>query len=536
MARWRLHQHSRDSRSNLDVVLDPGRLASRLLASTPDTVRVRVPFGAAVPAVELKPGMSLPSFLDDSVVLMSMRTLTEVERARLLAPLSEAALAASLLGEIAPPRLVARRRAELRPIPIAMAVRGGRLSEVGGFPGGELPLPGLLARLQDAGLVCALLPVVGEAASSVRRDPIEGPAVVIVAAVPLHDVGGGSRGAQLALELLQRGLHVTYAAVFAAQESTDLGLRYLHPRLEQVRAAEFKASSWAARVASGDRTLLIELPHPMAVDSARSFAGVGGKTIYDLIDDWSAPMLGGEWYRPALERELIANADGLAASAPDLLQRFSGRPATLVPNGVNTQLFGRPPGPTPADFPAGDGPVLGYHGSLYGAWMDWGSLARVARQRPEARVVMIGDDKGHPELPANVFFLGLKPQTELIDYVARFDVGLLPFEVSAVTHAVSPLKVYEYLAAGVPVAAPPLRSLEGLVGISVDPDLGMAVTKALAAFRPDPAQARVYGWDDRAMRLWRTIDKELPARSDAGAQIVLRPPIHYTRPERRVGW
>jgi glycosyltransferase involved in cell wall biosynthesis len=65
-------------------------------------------------------------------------------------------------------------------------------------------------------------------------------------------------------------------------------------------------------------------------------------------------------------------------------------------------------------------------------------------------------------MPPNVHFLGLKPQIDLPAYVQRFDVGLIPFKVTDTTHAVSPLKAYEYLASGVPVAAPPLRSLEGL--------------------------------------------------------------------------
>jgi hypothetical protein len=110
--------------------------------------------------------------------------------------------------------------------------------------------------------------------------------------------------------------------------------------------------------------------------------------------------------------------------------------------------------------------ILGYHGSLYGDWFDWDAMGRVAGAYPDAAVVLIGDDKVRPvELPGNVHFLGLKAQRDLPAYVQRFDVGLLPFKVNATTHAVSPLKVYEYLASGVPVAAPPLRSLDGLEGV-----------------------------------------------------------------------
>jgi glycosyltransferase involved in cell wall biosynthesis len=81
-------------------------------------------------------------------------------------------------------------------------------------------------------------------------------------------------------------------------------------------------------------------------------------------------------------------------------------------------------------------------------------------------------------MPPNVHFLGLKPQGSLPDYLARFDVGLLPFVVSPMTHAVSPLKVFEYLACGVPVAAPPLRAVVGIPGVVTAEHLVDAVEEA----------------------------------------------------------
>ncbi len=66
--------------------------------------------------------------------------------------------------------------------------------------------------------------------------------------------------------------------------------------------------------------------------------------------------------------------------------------------------------------------------------------------------------------------------------------GVIPFRVNETTHAVSPLKAYEYLASGVPIAAPPLRALEGLDGVHTDTDLTVAVGGRPRLRSPRPGQ------------------------------------------------
>ena len=48
----------------------------------------------------------------------------------------------------------------------------------------------------------------------------------------------------------------------------------------------------------------------------------------------------------------------------------------------------------------------------------------------------------------NVEFLGEKPYAELTHYLYAFDVCLIPFKVVDLTRATNPVKVYEYLCAG----------------------------------------------------------------------------------------
>ena len=518
MARYRLHQHSKAVRVNVDVAVAVARDARRWLKATPDTYRV---IDVAV----------LGDVPDDLVTIPEGAAALPATRL-----LSRADIAAAVMGEVAPPRLVDRRRVEPTVAPAAIVIKPGVLEDVGGVPQGTNPLPGLLARLRDAGCRIGLVPIPPAGAEARRSDPIAADPVVILAAVPMHDVGGGSRGAQLALELIRRGYHVTHVHLYPSYEQVDLGLRFIHPRLEQARFDGFDTTTLVERATAAGGVVILEVPAPEYADPVSRLGEAGWDVVYDIIDDWSDPALGGDWYDPSLEQHFIGTADVVAASAPDLVGRAAahGRDAVLVPNAVNTTVFDGAETPRPADLP--DGRVIGYHGSLYGDWFDWDAVAAVARQDPHATVVLIGEARRVPEsLPDNVVFLGLKAQQDLPGYLSRFDVGIVPFAVTPTTHAVSPLKVYEYLACGVPVAAPPLRALEGLDGVHADPDLTKAVAAALGASRPDPAQAlRHHSWGNRLDDLFSSLGGDLAEASATPVRIELRPALHYGRGERRI--
>jgi hypothetical protein len=521
MARYRLAQHSRHSRVNVDVFLEDQTMAKRWLAVTPDTYRAR---------------LSLPSSGDTTEFVTVTDPALPVSQDlanRAVVTLGDGEIGAGVVGEVEGPRLAGRRRAEPSVGPRVIAVRSNILDEVGGIPEGRHPLPGLLARLRDAGYRIGLIPVPDDDAPTVRTDPISRAPVVIMAGVPLHDIGGGSRSTQLALELVRQGYHVTLVALYEAQESVDLGLRYIHRNLEQARVERFDPSVLLSRVTSAG-LVLVEAPAAPLVAHAKALRTAGWEIVYDVIDDWSDPALGGEWYRPEVERELVASADRVSASAPDLVRRVGaiGREAVLVPNAVNVAIFGAELASRPADLPEAE-TIIGYHGSLYGDWFDWESLRRVAEANPQAAVVLIGDDKmAHPVLPPNVRLLGLKPQTDLPGYVQRFDVGLIPFTVNETTHAVSPLKAYEYLGSGVPIAAPPLRALQGMDGVHTDFDLVSAVENALAGVRPDRARAlKEHSWEDRVVKLTGA-DSVLVEYTPVS--VVARPAIHYEQSARLV--
>ena len=518
MARYRLAQHSRSSRVNVDVFVDDLATAKRWLAVTPDTYRVR---------------LTLPTGqVPDDVVLIGDKSNELASRARSI--LADPEIGAAVVGEVASPRLKNRRRAEPEVGPRVMTTTTSVLDEVGGLPAGDHPLPGLLARIRDAGHRIGLIPIPPEGAAVVRTDPIEADAIVILAAVPMHDIGGGSRSTQLALEFLKQGFHVTLVSLYEAQESVDLGLRFIHPNLEQYRVERFDLPSLLGRTLRPGLAL-VEAPAKPLAGKGFALKEAGWKLVYDVIDDWSDPALGGEWFRPQMEADLIRRSDLVIASAPDLVNNVfkKGKTALLVPNAVNADVFGVDLPPRPDDLPEAK-TIIGYHGSLYGDWFDWEALARMAEAFPEAAVVLIGDDKAsHPEMPKNVHFLGLKAQTDLPAYLQRFDVGIIPFKVNKTTQAVSPLKVYEYLASGVPVAAPPLRTLEGLSGIYASRDLIEAVRVALdAPTLPRETALEEHSWTARTSMIHTPAHPAKRALGGRRAKTATRPAVHWNKHHR----
>jgi glycosyltransferase involved in cell wall biosynthesis len=514
---------------NIDVVVSSDR--ERWVEATPDTIRAVDPdgYGPAPEAVIQYPGDVLADGHD--IVAVAARALDGDDRTDLLRPLADPDVAVSILGTAQPAGLAGTLTPRIGVH--GMAVRRPVWEEVGGIPAGDVTLSGLLTRVTRAGHHLALTPRPGPITVQPRVDPIDAVgAAVVLAAVPLHDVGGGFRGAQIAMELCRRGFHVAYVAEYGSGHSVDLGLRFLHPRLEEYRLAEFDVAAYLRRVETDLRLVLVEIPSPAALAATRRMGRAGFRVVYDLIDDWSDQALGGWWYRPEVEDEFISAADTLSGSARllvrNLEERSGGRTVAYVPNGVNQNMFSGAPVQVPADIPPGSGPLLSYHGSLYGDWFDWDALRAIGETFPEARIQVIGDEHGHPPVPSNVHFLGLKPQFQLPSYLARADVSLVPFKLNETTHAVSPLKAYESLAMGVPVAAPPLEPLVGVEGTYLDEDLPAAVAAALAAPPLDADRARAaHGWAERVGRLFAALEVPLPEPDGSDIVVEERPARRY---------
>ena len=87
----------------------------------------------------------------------------------------------------------------------------------------------------------------------------------------------------------------------------------------------------------------------------------------------------------------------------------------------------------------------------------------MAIARPDWNLVMIGPvvkiaDSDLPRLP-NIHWLGGKDYSQLPDYLAGWDVALMPFAINEATRFISPTKTPEYLAGGKMVVSTPVKDV-----------------------------------------------------------------------------
>jgi GT2 family glycosyltransferase/glycosyltransferase involved in cell wall biosynthesis len=186
------------------------------------------------------------------------------------------------------------------------------------------------------------------------------------------------------------------------------------------------------------------------------------RVIYDCMDDWDGfPLIASEVH--TAESTLIAEADCVVATGSVIYDKRRGdaRRCEIVRNGVDAALFFERCRPNPRfSF---DHPVIGYYGAI-AEWIDLDLIAELADRHPEWNFVLAGDVfvrtlSGLNRKP-NVTFLGLRPFEEMPELLWHFDVCLIPFRLNAITDAVDPVKLYEYLAGGKPVVASPIREIE----------------------------------------------------------------------------
>lgn len=228
-----------------------------------------------------------------------------------------------------------------------------------------------------------------------------------------------------------------------------------------------------------------------------------------------------------LEGRTIHGADVVIASARKL---FAAREPLhdhvhLVPHGVDVEHFAAAargtcvPPPDVVDVPR---PVFGFFG-LIGKYVDLSLVASVARRRPDWSFVMIGeatcDTAAMAELP-NVRLLGRRAYEDLPAYCGAFDVGLIPFVINELTRAVNPIKLREYLAAGLPVVSTPLPEVLAYtphvrIGDTAEA-FERACEDALADARAIPAverQAlvREEGWAARVEHISRIVEGSVRA-------------------------
>jgi glycosyltransferase involved in cell wall biosynthesis len=269
--------------------------------------------------------------------------------------------------------------------------------------------------------------------------------------------------------------------------------------------------------------------------------------IYDYLDDLGVSADNGvaERRKVELHRKLVDGAEVVVATARRLHAELAKtRPDALYcPNGVDYEYFRPARSPSPpsdiADLVATGKPIIGYYGAL-ARWFDYDLVAHAAMSRRDCQFLLIGPDfdgtsAAHRlgRLP-NVRWIGEKKYEELPAYLNHFSVATIPFVVNDITKAVSPVKLFEYMAAGKPIVTTDLPECRRYASVLVARDPAEYVTLIDDAIRHGQIdcyrrlldrEARANTWEVRAKQILGRLATIVDCRS-----VPARHPVSPTSP------
>jgi len=263
----------------------------------------------------------------------------------------------------------------------------------------------------------------------------------------------------------QKGLRQVEQNLWALSPPPLLPGRYYARQISRVNAA------WVARWLKpylerlGFEAPILWVYKPEHVDLIGRIAAQF--CVYHCIDEWPAGTTGRKRrIIAALDAELASRADLVFANSPPIFEKKRRlNPNThRLPSGVDLDHFGRAasPGlPIHSAIRSIPAPRIGYCGTI-NERLDYALLEQIAASHPEWSLIFVGDPypwtmdapplrrlASHP----NVFFPGKVSFQEMPAILAGMDVCLLPYVRDERGHYRSPLKLYEYLAAGKPVVS-----------------------------------------------------------------------------------
>jgi glycosyltransferase involved in cell wall biosynthesis len=291
----------------------------------------------------------------------------------------------------------------------------------------------------------------------------------------------------------------------------------------------------------GVASLLLRLPsamRPPLVYEAHGIASETAAALPRLVTGAAAPSAGKLRRLARRDERVWRDADGYVTITSglerELARRFGARShVAVVPDGVRLLSQATMAPPTSPD--AGSDAVarspftIGYSGHLY-PWKGVELIVEAVAALPDTRALIIGGHSAEPDLgrlrefaaqldcASRVEFTGHLPPLEARRRLVDADVLALPNPASAIsTEFTSPLKLFEYMAAGHPIVASDLPSIREVLrddenAVLVQPGNPQALTAGIRRLKEDPGTAarlarqaledvRQYTWDARAQKL-----------------------------------
>jgi glycosyltransferase involved in cell wall biosynthesis len=327
----------------------------------------------------------------------------------------------------------------------------------------------------------------------------------------------------------------------ASPNLTIFSLVFMPPRYRWGRRINDFVRREGARVLSkklGMRDPLLWIYHPDGV----SFVGRMREQMvaYDCVDEYSSfPAYSSKNRRREIisnEQKLLRKASVVFTTSKPLQEAKKGFNSNtyLVHNVADVSHFSRAyfeELSVPDDLTKISKPIIGFVGSLDDYKVDFDLLDYLAKARPEWSIVLVGPvGEGDRSTSVdqlrtyrNVYFLGLKPYSDLPNYLRAFDACIIPYRLNEYNRYSFPLKVFEFLASGKPVVATDLPSLHeqrDVLRIASSPEEfieqiseALAENSRLAKKRVEVAKTNT--WDHRVDQLLSIVSRHLSGKNRA---------------------
>jgi len=260
-------------------------------------------------------------------------------------------------------------------------------------------------------------------------------------------------------------------------------------------------------------------------------------SIYHVVDEYVSyhgKTLKKRQCVEAQEKKMMSQVDAVIVVSENLYRTkhpFNTN-TYLIPNGVNYQAYTAAlTNPhIPDDLEVIPPPRLGYSG-LISDRLDLTVLLELAQKKPEWSLVFLGEARVVKQADIwqkllkrpNVYHLGLVEVSKVPYYLKGLQVGLIPYNQDKQSENLNPLKLYDYLASGLPVASidiPAVREFSPYIHIANTPRcFSRAVQAALSDTSPQRYQARrkvaaQHTWEARVEQISGLIEAQLKTKID----------------------